>query len=173
MVKSNSLRVHLMVLLYDSFNSGLSHAESARIHGVGVSTSRYAARWCRRIHSAAESFVSRQGLNDLHYYRTMIARDIRESLSLQEGCARHGCPPRTLLDRRESELTGRQPQKEVTEMAETTRKRAARAADLEKELEAARAENEYLRCENAYLKKKMELEGRPVRLPDLRSGRRR
>ena len=93
MVKSNSLRVHLMVLLYDSFNSGLSHAESARIHGVGVSTSRYAARWCRRIHSAAESFVSRQGLNDLHYYRTMIARDIRESLSLQESCARHGCPP--------------------------------------------------------------------------------
>lgn len=185
MVKSNSLRVHLMVLLYDSFNSGLSHAESARIHGVGVSsTSRYAARWCRRIHSAAESFVSRQGLNDLHYYRTMIARDIRESLSLQEGCARHGCPPRTyrmweyayysgLLDRRESELTGRQPQKKGTEMAETTRKRAARAADLEKELEAARAENEYLRCENAYLKKKMELEGRPVRLPDLRSGRRR
>lgn len=165
MVKSNSLRVHLMVLLYDSFNSGLSHAESARIHGVGVSTSRYAARWCRRIHSAAESFVSRQGLNDLHYYRTMIARDIRESLSLQEGCARHGCPPRTyrmweyayysgLLDRRESELTGRQPQKKGTEMAETTRKRAARAADLEKELEAARAENEYLRCENAYLKKK-------------------
>ena len=114
----------------------------------------------------------------------MIARDIRESLSLQEGCARHGCPPRTyrmweyayysgLLDRRESELTGRQPQKKGTEMAETTRKRAARAADLEKELEAARAENEYLRCENAYLKKKMELEGRPVRLPDLRSGRRR
>ena len=95
MVKSNSLRVHLMMMLYDSFNSGLSHAESARIHGVGVSTSRYAARWCRRIHSAAESFVSRQGLNDLHYYRTMIARDIRESLSLQESCARHGCPPRT------------------------------------------------------------------------------
>ena len=48
MVNSNSLRVHLLVLLYDSFNSGLSHAESARIHGVGVSTSRYAAKWCRR-----------------------------------------------------------------------------------------------------------------------------
>ena len=45
MVNSNSLRVHLLVLLYDSFNSGLSHAESARIHGVGVSTSRYAAKW--------------------------------------------------------------------------------------------------------------------------------
>ena len=59
MVKSNSLRVHLMVLLYDSFNSGLSHAESARIHGVGVSTSSYAARWCCRIHSAAGSFVPR------------------------------------------------------------------------------------------------------------------
>ena len=187
MVNSNSLRVHLLVLLYDSFNSGLSHAESARIHGVGVSTSRYAAKWCRRIHSEAESFVSRQGLNDLHYYRTMIARDIRESISLQESCARHGCPPRTyrmweyayysgLLERRESELTGRQPQKKVTEMTgmtETARKRAARAADLEKALEAARAENEYLRCENAYLKKKLELEGRPVSLPDLRSGRRR
>ena len=195
MVNSNSLRVHLLVLLYDSFNSGLSHAESARIHGVGVSTSRYAAKWCRRIHSEAESFVSseaesfvsRQGPNDLHYYRTMIARDIRESLSLQESCARHGCPPRTyrmweyayysgLLERRESELTGRQPQKKetgMTGMTETARKRAARAADLEKELEAARAENEYLRCENAYLKKKLELEGRPVSLPDLRSGRRR
>ena len=43
MIKSNSLRVHLLVLLYDSFKSGLSHAESARIHGVGVSTSRYVA----------------------------------------------------------------------------------------------------------------------------------
>ena len=48
MVNSNSLRVHLPVLPNDSFDSGLSHAESARIHGVGVSTSKYAAKWCRR-----------------------------------------------------------------------------------------------------------------------------
>ena len=48
MVKSNSIRVHLPVLPNDSFDSGLSHAESARIHGVGVSTSRYASKWCRR-----------------------------------------------------------------------------------------------------------------------------
>ena len=170
MVKSNSLRVHLMVLLYDSFNSGLSHAESARIHGVGVSsTSRYAARWCRRIHSAAESFVSRQGLNDLHYYRTMIARDIRESLSLQEGCARHGCPASTyrmweyayysgLMDARESELTGR-PLEKVSIMGKTEKSMKSleglsSSAVLEEALAAMRAENECLRCENAYLKKR-------------------
>jgi hypothetical protein len=75
-----------------------------------------------------------------------------------------------LMDRRESELTGQQPQKQEPEMTDTGRKRLAHAADLEKELEAARAENEYLRCENAYLKKKMELEGRPVSLPDIRNG---
>ena len=184
MVKSNSLRVHLMVLLYDSFNSGLSHAESARIHGVGVSTSRYAARWCRRIHSAAESFVSRQGLNDLHYYRTMIARDIRESLSLQEGCARHGCPPRTyrmweyayysgLLDRRESELTGRQPQKERDRDGRDDKK-ARRSRRGSGEGAGGRPRGERVSpLRERVPKKKDGTGGRPVRLPDLRSGRRR
>ena len=181
MIKSNSLRVHLLVLLYDTFRSGLSHAESGRIHGVSPRTSNYASKWCRRTHPKAESFVSRQSLRDLHYYRTMITRDIRESLSLQESCSRHGCRPQTyrmweyayysgLMDRRESELPGRQPQKQEPEMTDTGRKRLAHAADLEKELEAARAENEYLRCENAYLKKKMELDGRPVTVPDFRCG---
>ena len=36
MVKSNSLRVHLLVLLYDSFKSGLSHAESARYPRIAI-----------------------------------------------------------------------------------------------------------------------------------------
>ena len=44
------------------------------------------------------------------------------------------------------------------------------SAVLEEALAAMRAENEYLRCENAYLKKKMELEGRPVTVPDFRRG---
>ena len=172
MIKSNSLRVHLLVLLYDTFRSGLSHAESGRIHGVSPRTSNYASKWCRRTHPKAESFVSRQSLRDLHYYRTMITRDIRESLSLQESCSRHGCRPQTyrmweyayysgLMDRRESELTGQQPQKQEPEMTDTGRKRLAHAADLEKELEAARAENEYLRCENAYLKKRWSWRGGP------------
>ena len=73
MIKSNSLRVHLLVLLYDTFRSGLSHAESGRIHGVSPRTSNYASKWCRRTHPKAESFVSRQSLRDLHYYRTMIS----------------------------------------------------------------------------------------------------
>lgn len=182
MNSNNLLRVHLMVLLYDSFRSGLSHEESARMHGVGINTSKHAVRWCRKTHPKAESFVSRQDLRNLHYYRTMIVRDIRESLSLQESCARHGCSPRTyrlweysyysgLMDIRERELTGNPPQRQRTEMTQTRRKRLTQVSDLEKELEAARAENEYLRCENAYLKKKMELEGRPVCLPDILTGR--
>jgi regulator of replication initiation timing len=77
------------------------------------------------------------------------------------------------MDRRESELTGEPPRKQEPEMTETRRKRLTRVTDLEKELESALAENEYLRCENAYLKKKMELEGRPVSLPDIRNGRSR
>lgn len=159
-----------MVLLYDSFKSGLSHVECARMHGVGINTSKHAGRWCRKTHPKAESFVSRQDLRNLHYYRTMIVRDIRESLSLQESCARHGCAPRTyrlweyayysgLMDSRERELTGNAPQRQRTEMTQTRRKRLTQASDLEKELEAALAENEYLRCENAYLKKRWNWKG--------------
>ena len=182
MRRSNTLRVHLLVLLYDSFKSGLSHKECGMLYGVSRRTSEHASVWCRRIHPKAESFVSRQNVTDLHYYRAMIARDIRESLSLQESCARHHCSPQAyrmweyayysgLMEMRESELTGRAPQTRETEMSETTIKRPTPASELEKELEAALAENEYLRCENAYLKKKMELEGRPVCLPAIRNGR--
>lgn len=172
MIRTNSLRVHLLVLLYDSFRSGLSHAESGRMHGVGPGTSSYATKWCRRTHPKAEAFVSRQNQRGLHYYRAMITRDIRESLSLQESCSRHGCSPRTyrlweyayysgLMDRRESELTGEPPRKQEPEMTETRRKRLTRVTDLEKELESALAENEYLRCENAYLKKRWSWRGGP------------
>ena len=45
------------------------------------------------------------------------------------------------------------PEEAEKEMAERKRK-ATTLTELERALEAARAENEYLRCENAYLKKK-------------------
>ena len=64
------------------------------LYGVSRRTSEHASVWCRRIHPKAESFVSRQNVTDLHYYRAMIARDIRESLSLQESCARRQAPGR-------------------------------------------------------------------------------
>ena len=97
MKEQESYRVKELVLLKESYEGGLSHRESCLVHGVSYNTSRYAVYWCRRMHPRAEAFVSRQNLSALRSYRRMILRDIRESLSLQESCARHGCPASTYL----------------------------------------------------------------------------
>lgn len=185
MKEQESYRVKELVLLKESYEGGLSHRESCLVHGVSYNTSRYALYWCRRMHPRAEAFVSGQNLSSLRSYRRMILRDIRESLSLQESCARHGCPASTyrmweyayysgLMDARESELTGRPLEKASimgkTEKSMKSLEGLSSSAVLEEALAAMRAENEYLRCENAYLKKKMELEGRPVTVPDFRRG---
>ena len=180
-----SHRVKELVLLKECHESGLSYRETGLLHGVSSRTGMYAVSWCRRMHPRAEAFVSGQNLSALRSYRRMILRDIRESLSLQESCARHGCPASTyrmweyayysgLMDVRESELTGR-PLEKVSIMGKTEKSMKSleglsSSAVLEEALAAMRAENEYLRCENAYLKKKMELEGRPVTVPDFRRG---
>ena len=118
MKEQESYRVKELVLLKENYESSLSHRESCLVHGVNYSTSRYAVYWCRRMHPRAEAFVSRQNLSALRSYRRMILRDIRESLSLQEICARYDCPASTyrmweyayysgLMDARESDLMGR------------------------------------------------------------------
>ena len=174
MKKENILSARLLVELDRGHRTGLTHAENGRLHGVSQRTSTYAQEWCKKMRSAAESYLKVQTERNVRTYRAELLLDSTESLSLQEGCARHGWPREKyrLLERRERELSGRGPKETETDMSERKRK-ASTLTDLEKELEAARAENEYLRCENAYLKKKLELEGRPVSLPDLRSGRRR
>ena len=184
MKERESHRVEELVLLKESHD--LSYRETCQLHGVSIRTGKYAESWCRRMHPRAEAFVSGKNLSALRSYRRMILRDIRESLSLQESCARHGCPASTyrmweyayysgLMDARESELTGRPLEKAPimgkTEKSIKSLEGLSSSAGLEKALEAMRAENEYLRCENAYLKKKMELEGRPVTAPDFRRGR--
>ena len=160
MKEQESYRVKELVLLKESYEGGLSHRESCLVHGVSYNTSRYALYWCRRMHPRAEAFVSRQNLSSLRSYRRMILRDIRESLSLQESCARHGCPASTYR----ISIMGK------TEKSMKSLEGLSSSAVLEEALAAMRAENEYLRCENAYLKKKMELEGRPVTVPDFRRG---
>ena len=183
MKKENILSARLLVELDRGHRTGLTHAENGRLHGVSQRTSTYAQEWCKKMRSAAESYLKVQTERNVRTYRAELLLDSTESLSLQEGCARHGWTREKyrlleyayhsgLLERRERELSGRGPKETETDMSERKRK-ASTLTELERALEAARAENEYRRCENAYLKKKLELEGRPVSLPDLRSGRRR
>lgn len=95
MKERESHRVEVQVLLNESHESGLSYRETSVLHGVNIRTGMYAVSWCRRMHPRAEAFVSGQNLSALRSYRQMILRDIRESLSLQESGARHGCPAST------------------------------------------------------------------------------
>ena len=183
MEKGKSLSVELLVKLAEGRRQGLTHEENARLHGVAYSTSKYAQRWCEKMWRTAEAYLKTQSLRSIRTYRSELSLDVAESLSLQEGCASHGWTPGKyrmleyacrsgLLERLERELSGRGPDEAEKEMAERKRK-ATTLTELERALEAAWAENEYLRCENAYLKKKMELEGRPVPPPGSRGGRRR
>ena len=91
MKERESRRVEELVFLKESHERGLSYRETGLLHGASIRTGKYAESWCRRMHPRAEAFVSRKNLSVLRSYRRMILRDIRESLSLQESCARHGC----------------------------------------------------------------------------------
>lgn len=175
-------RVHELVLIHDSYKSGLSHSECGLIHGVSKRTSAYAIRWCEKTRPLAEAFVSRQNVSSLRYYLKILRQDTGESLSLQEGCRRHGCTPRTyriweyayysgLIGSRLAERTGKSlPIKQDIHMTGQSKDRKAAMASLEKELESLRRENEYLRCENEYLKKKSELRRILESLPEHRDG---
>ena len=45
-VKNNSLQIHLIVILYDSYRSNMSREKSLRIHGIRQSSSCYSrGRW--------------------------------------------------------------------------------------------------------------------------------
>lgn len=48
-----------------SHESGLSHRESGLLYGVSSWTSSYALFWCRRTHSLASAYVSRQNLTGI------------------------------------------------------------------------------------------------------------
>ena len=173
MEKGKSLSVGLLVELAEGRRQGLTHEENARLHGVAYSTSKYAQRWCEKMRRTAEAYLKTQSLRSIRTYRSELSLDVAESLSLQEGCASHGWTPGKyrmleyacrsgLLERLERELSGRGPDEAEKEMAERRRK-ATTLTELERALEAARAENEYLRCENAYLKKRWSW--RAVRCP--------
>lgn len=185
MKEIKNYRVHFLVQIRDTRESGCSYRRTAQIHGVSFNTVRHACHWCESVHAKALGFLSRQSLTDIRSYRRMLLRDIMESLSLQESCTRHGCPAQTyrmweyayhsgLMEARERELSGVHPSRtEDMEKKDLRLQRTLSACELEAALKAVQAENEYLRCENAYLKKKMELEGRPVTVPDFRRGGKR
>ena len=144
MEKGRRLSVGLLVELAEGRRQGLTHEENGRLHGVGYSTSKYAQRWCEKMRRTAEAYLKTQSLRSIRTYRSELSLDVAESLSLQEGCARHGwasgkyrmleyaCRPGLL----ERELTGRGPEEEPSDM-EKRRRRAATLTELERALEAA------------------------------------